>query len=390
MQGSAARHVMLNYGAIAGKVVKKPKGSRGAAKDQSTIANISGMAPVDDWLWTASDEEASLGQLRRDDSGYSLAQNWDLAELFPAFATACTKATENDKPSKKPEADLEALAFDAQKRRLWMIGSHSRGRGSMAKVETATLRGGIRRSLDPAPLRTLLGFVPLAADGTPVKNRGLALPLGAAPGGLRAAVHDDRGHLAEALKWPTKENGFDIEGIAVKDTEVLLGLRGPTAGGFAVVMRLSVKIGAKGLSLRKRKGASYFLSYLPLNGLGVRDLFRRGDDVLVLAGPTMDLDAPFALYRWRRAFAGTASGDEKLDGGDKRLEFLFDFKPAERKVAGGRPEPHERPESIALVGDHSLLVVHDRPSPWRLESSGTLKADLFELQAPGKPRRPPG
>ena len=259
MQGSAARHVLLNYGAIAGKVPKKPKGSRGAVKDQARIANISGMAPVDDWLWTASDEEASLDQLHRDDSGYSRAQNWDLAELFPAFATACTKATGNGAPRKKPEADLEGLAFDAEKRRLWMVGSHCRGRGSMAKVETETLREGIRRNLDRAPLRTLLGFVPLAADGTPVRNGGLALPMGAARGGLRAAVHDDRGHLAEALKWPAKENGFDIEGIAVKDTEVLLGLRGPTAGGFAVVMRLSVRIGAKGLSLRKRKGASYFV-----------------------------------------------------------------------------------------------------------------------------------
>lgn len=384
MQGSAARHVMLNYGAIAGK--KKRKG-RGAGKDQSLIANISGLAPVDEWLWTAADEEASLAQLRRGGGGYSLAQNWGLAELFPAFASACTKTAANGK-SKKPEADLEALAFDAQKRRLWMVGSHSRGRGSMAKVETATLRKGIRRNLDPAPLRTLLGFVPLAADGTPRKNAGRALPLGAARGGLRAAIHAEGGHLAEALKWPAKENGLDIEGIAVKDTEVLLGLRGPTAGGFAVVMRLSVKVGAKGLSLRKRTGASYFLSYLQLNGLGVRDLFRRGDDVLVLAGPTMDLDAPFALYRWRRAF-GNPSGDEKLDGGDTRLEFLFDFKTGERKLAGGRPEPHERPECIALLADQSLLVVHDRPSPRRRQEPGTLMADLLALQAPAKPRRPP-
>jgi hypothetical protein len=390
MQGSAARRVMLNYEAIAGKVLKKPKGSRGAVKDQSRIANISGIAPVDDGLWTASDEEASLELLQRDDNGYARAQSWDLAELFPAFAAACTKATGDAAPSKKLEADLEGLAFDAQKRRLWMVGSHCRGRGSMANVETETLRAGIRRNLDRAPLRTLLGFVPLAADGTPAKNGGLALPMGAAPGGLRAAVHDDGGHLAEALKWPAKENGFDIEGIAVKDTEVLLGLRGPTVGGFAVVMRLSVRIGAKGLSLRKRKGASYFLSYLPLNGLGVRDLFRRGDDALVLAGPTMDLDAPFALYRWRRAFAATAAGDEKLDGGDKRLEFLFDFKPPERTVAGGRADPLERPEGIALTRDRRLLVIHDRPSPWRRKKAGTLIADLFALQTPKKSRRPPG
>ena len=92
MQGSAAGRVMLDYGAIAGKAQKKRKGGSGAAKDQSLIANLSGIAPVDDWLWTASDEEASLARLQRHGKGYGRAQSWDLAELFPAFATACTKA----------------------------------------------------------------------------------------------------------------------------------------------------------------------------------------------------------------------------------------------------------------------------------------------------------
>ncbi|WP_254781748.1 DUF3616 domain-containing protein [Modestobacter sp. DSM 44400] len=33
--------------------------------------------------------------------------------------------------------------------------------------------------------------------------------------------------------------------------------------------------------------------------MGVRDLCRVGDDIIVLAGPTMDLDGPVRLYRWR-------------------------------------------------------------------------------------------
>ena len=50
-------------------------------------------------------------------------------------------------------------------------------------------------------------------------------------------------------------------------------------------MRISVEIGDECLSLRKRNGKRYRLSFLQLNGLGIRDLVRQGKDVLVLAGP---------------------------------------------------------------------------------------------------------
>jgi hypothetical protein len=385
MEASETGHLVLDYRAIAGKMLKGRKSKGPASKDPSRIANISAIAPAGDDLWTASDEKASLEQLKRDATGYARAQNWDLAELFPDFAAAREKARNDGVAT---EADLEGLAFDPEKRRLWVVGSHCRGRGSMKGVRPETLREGVTGSLEAAPLRTLLGFVPLAANGSPARNGGLALPFEKAKGSLRAAVKEEGGHLAEALKWPSKENGFDIEGIAVKDTEVLLGLRGPAAGGFAVVMRLAIKIGGKGLSLRKRKGARYVLSYLPLSGLGIRDLFRQGDDVLVLAGPTMDLDAPFALYRWHGAFARSSWRDETLKEGGRRLEFLFEFRPPARRLTGGWPEPQERPEGIALIGDDNLLIVHDRPSPERLEPAGTLLADLFTVPWSSKPRRP--
>ena len=213
------------------------------------------------------------------------------------------------------------------------------------------------------------------------------MPLGREKGSLHSAIESEGGYLADALKWPAKENGLDMERIAVDDTEILLGLRGPAAGGFAIVMRLSVAIGDKGFSLRKRNGQRYRLSFLQLNGLGIRDLVREGDDLLVLAGPSMDLDAPFALYRWHGAFDRASRKDEKVELGTGHLEFLFDFEPAKRLAQADRVYPCERPEGIGLVDKSKLVVVPDRPFEWRLRPKGTLTADLIDLPETDEPRR---
>src|SRR4030095_8201482 len=57
--------------------------------------------------------------------------------------------------------------------------------------------------------------------------------------------------------------------------------------------RLRLRPFADGLPYRKH--------VLDLDGLGVRDLCPDGDDLLVRAGPTMDLDGPVRIYRWRGA-----------------------------------------------------------------------------------------
>jgi hypothetical protein len=388
MWASAKNRLVLDYAAIAAKMTDDRAAKEGA-KDRSRIANISAVAPVDDDIWTASDEGASIERLTRGPARFSRAENFDLVKLFPAFKAA-NETIRGRGGAKKPEADLEGLAWDEERRRLWLVGSHCRSRGNLDSVKPAQLRKRVRRTLDTAPLRTLLGFVPLRDDGRPVSNSGLALPLGEEKGSLRTAIEGEGGYLADALKWPAKENGLDIEGIAVDDTEILLGLRGPAAGGFAIVMRLSVEIGDKALSLRKRNRQPYRLSFLQLNGLGIRDLVREGEDVLVLAGPSMDLDAPFALYRWRGAFGGASSKDEKVKLGTGHLEFLFDFEPAKRLAQAGRVHPCERPEGIGLVDKSKLIVVHDRPYEWRLRPKGTLTADLMDVPEADEPRRPAG
>ena len=45
--------------------------------------------------------------------------------------------------------------------------------------------------------------------------------------------------------------------------------------------------------------------FLNLDGLGIRDLTLRGDDLLILAGPTMDLSGPAAVFRWADALGRT-------------------------------------------------------------------------------------
>ena len=388
MWASAKNRLVLDYAAIAAKMVDDRPAKEGA-KDGSRIANISAVAAVDSDLWTASDEGASIERLTRGPARFYRAENFDLVKLFPTFKAA-NETIRGGRGAKKPEADLEGLAWDEERRRLWLVGSHCRSRGNLDNVKPAQLRKRVRRTLDTAPLRTLLGFVPLRDDGRPVSNSGVSLPLGEEKGSLRTAIESEGGYLADALRWPAKENGLDIEGIAVDDTEILLGLRGPAAGGFAIVMRLSVEIGDKCLALRKRNGQRYRLSFLHLNGLGIRDLVRQGEDVLVLAGPSMDLDAPFALYRWHGAFGRASSKDEKVKPGTGHLEFLFDFEPTKRLAQAGRVHPCERPEGIGVVDKGKLIVVHDRPSDWRLRPKGTLTADLLDLGEPDKPRRPAG
>lgn len=114
-----------------------------------------------------------------------------------------------------------------------------------------------------------------------------------------------------------------------------------------------------------------FVRLLALEGLGVRDLKRRGSDLLILAGPTTALSGPIALYRWR-GWASDLPQDQtkvRLHHPERILELPF-----------GRGCDH--PEGLVLWDDGHILVICDSPAPTRVDTnSGTLLADLFKLPA---------
>jgi hypothetical protein len=165
---------------------------------------------------------------------------------------------------------------------------------------------------------------------------------------------------------------------------VFLGLRGPVLRGWATLLELAVKEPRAG-RLKPRKigqgGARYLKHFLDLGGLGIRELAFDGDALMILAGPTMDLDGPVVLYRW----ADALGEDERKVVPAERLEQLL-------RLPYGSGEDHA--EGVCWLpgetgGTGELLVVYDSPADDRLHDETAVHADVFRLgqRAPAKPHR---
>lgn len=107
---------------------------------------------------------------------------------------------------------------------------------------------------------------------------------------------------------PSKENGVDIEGLAViadgdlKQTRLLAGLRGPLLRGpLSVVLEVSAKDGNAddGRPILKIKLEE--THFLTLGGRGVRGMSRMESTkggYLILAGPVGGEPTSYVLYHW--------------------------------------------------------------------------------------------
>jgi hypothetical protein len=171
-------------------------------------------------------------------------------------------------------------------------------------------------------------------------------------------------------KIPGKDNGFDIEGIAVYQDRIFLGLRGPVLRGWAVILEIEVELLQTGLLTLKpiaETGQCYKKHFVFLNGLGIRDLHLVGEDLLILAGPTMDLDGPVQVYR--------------LQPGVNLQDDILHYPEYVQDIPFGNRDDHA--EGITLfediTGTPSLLAVYDSPANHRLVGDGSVIADVFKL-----------
>ena len=324
-------------------------------------ANLSAVALRGRSLFLATDEGTALDRLTAaEDGGFADPVVFPLLELLTL--QAATGSAE--------EIDIEGL--DVEGDLLWVVGSHSRTRGKPKDAPLAEFAE-IRHN----PNRHVLACLPLTPgpDGThELAREGAArLPIGRKRGALVKALRDDE-HLKPFFKLPAKENGFDVEGIAVSGRRILLGLRGPVLRGFAVVLEIEVADEGDGVLALRPLGAggrAWRKHFLDLSGNGIRDLHRDGDDVMILAGPTADLDGRCALWRWRDPYA--IGGDSFTPTGDPRLGRIL-------QIPVGNDADH--PEGFALLPDsqgREVLVVFDSPAEERCRGKGGVLADVFAL-----------
>ena len=324
--------------------------------------NFSAVVLHGDHLWLGGDEGTSIDRMTRDaDGNFGSHTRFDLAPLL-------------NLPGGGEEIDIEGLDVDGGY--LWLIGSHSLKRKKAEADKTAAENIKRLASVSADGNRFTLARVPLDPSGIPVAKQGpltVARLQGDARGNLLTEALGKDVHIGPFEGIPSKDNGLDVEGLAVSGNRVFLGLRGPVLRGWTVVIELEVTDGAGGVfELDAVDASSHKVRrhFLQLDGLGVRDVVIHGKDLFVLAGPTMDLDGPVGIYRWSNA----------LEQGADSLTFETDLK---RMVSVPFGVGKDHAEGLTLVPGGALagLVCYDSPDKARIEGSNGngVRADVFRL-----------
>ncbi|WP_220806457.1 DUF3616 domain-containing protein [Noviherbaspirillum aridicola] len=336
-------------------------------------------------LWVANDESLSLERLTLspEDSTGTSSMTHGHVQFSLADFLALPLPPGGD-PEALHEADIEGLACDGKY--LWIAGSHSLRRKN-PKAGDGTKKAQKRlASVSADGNRYLLARIPVVEqDGTHTlvretehkgRLRTAARLRGDAHGNelTLLLLHDE--HFGPFLAIPGKDNGFDIEGLAVAGKHLLVGLRGPVLRGWAAIVEIALAEDEQPTQLRLAPvedgdGRLYRKHFLDLGGLGIRDLCVQGKDLLILAGPTMDLDGPVVVFRW----PGGAEPDKESIVSADELERVLDL-----------PFGHgvDHPEGMTLFplmngSEEGLLVVHDAASPSRQIGESTVVADVFPL-----------
>ncbi|NJO10285.1 MAG: DUF3616 domain-containing protein [Leptolyngbyaceae cyanobacterium SL_1_1] len=341
------------------------------SKSEDLLKEISAIARTPDGsLWVGSDEFTTIERLSPLDTCiYGDHKTFQLNDFVKLFDT-------------ESEVDIEGLDYADDY--LWVIGSHSFKRN---KTKGKKAKKDIRRlaEIEKDPNRYLLARIPII-NGEPVSSfarsdapqnqlSAAMLQTTDESNALMNALSSDE-HLRPFLemKLPSKDNGLDIEGLAVCGSQIFLGLRGPVLRGWAIILEIELEEAEPGFLALKDlgKGTLYRKHFVDLNGLGVRELCLHKGDLIILAGPTMALEGAMQVFRLRDAL--DHSKDTLWDQDSGALEVLFDLP----FTLGS-----DHAEGLALFSclghDNGLLVVYDSPDPARLPDKKSLFADVFQL-----------
>lgn len=353
--------------------------------------SISGLTAWGSTLWVASDQTATVERLVADDTDHPTEYRGHHSYRLVDFVQLPNRNTAG------PDQEVDLEGIDIQKLGpaagyLWLVGSHSHARQKGAKNATPNE---IVEALAQVPLdqnRCALIRIPIIQhDGElPALERtcpdprdpGRNLTAGMLGTLLTTIAKDEHFTLFFTMEKdavtsgvPGKDNGLDIEGLAIAGDRIFVGLRGPVLRGWAVILQLEIDEapgpnGATELRLRPTAaGQPYRKYFLQLGGLGVRDLFTDGQDLLILAGPTMDLDDPVRLHRW--ILGATGNGESLVTA--QQLPVVKELRTGD-EVPAGKDHPEGFTKLITAAGPR-LAVAYDSPGDSRIQTDGAVQID---------------
>ena len=340
------------------------------AEASDIISDISAAAfSPDGNLWIGSDEMIGVECLSPvGNHKYGEHQRFLLKDYVELFNT-------------DDEIDIEGM--DYSDGYLWLTGSHSTKRKKVKDKKDAENLDRLATTTTDLN-RFILARIPviggkLVKSYSPAEGNQLTaacLETTETRNILWQLLKEDR-HLKPFIDAgiPSKDNGLDIEGLAVRGNKLFMGLRGPVLRGWAIILELEIESTAEGILSFKEigeAGARYKKHFFDLNGLGVRELCLRGDDLIILAGPTMDLSGEMQILCWQDALNNLDDLIHSQDNGD--LTALFDLP----FTVGS-----DNAEGLALYSyldtNDSLMVFYDSPSAERLRQDKQIFVDVFRL-----------
>jgi len=324
-------------------------------------------------IWLAFDEGSGVHRLSKTEEGYGKHVRFALKDYIDLPA------------GEEEEIDIEGLAY--ANNYLWVVGSHSLKRDKPDDMEDSiSKRIRCLARIKNDPNRYTLARIPIAyneesgdyelykmhphPDTPEIVLSAAKLKAKEQYSQLSEELRYDR-HLCKFMELTGKDNGFDIEGLAVKGNRIFIGLRGPVLRGYAIVLEVAVREKKGKLKLQKigKDGAKYRKHFVHLQGMGIRELTFADDDLLILAGPTMDCDGAISLYRMK---GGPADKQESITYLHE-IEQLFHVS-----LGHETPYGHDKAEGVTLTKDHKLLVVYDAPSDERVVGETDAYADVFD------------